>query len=84
MDIRSPYSGEVVGLNVFSVGGVIMRGDKLMDVVPERDSLIVEAQIAVDDIANVHPDMNADVHLIALQAAHHAGRSRQGDASLGR
>jgi membrane fusion protein, type I secretion system len=67
MDIRSPYSGEVVGLNVFSVGGVIMRGDKLMDVVPEQDSLIVEAQIAVDDIVNVHPDMNADVHLIAYK-----------------
>ena len=64
MDIRSPYSGEVVGLNVFSVCGVIMRGDKLMDVVPERDSLIVEAQIAVDDIANVHPGMGADVHLL--------------------
>jgi HlyD family type I secretion membrane fusion protein len=67
MDIRSPYSGEVVGLNVFSVGGVIMRGEKLMDVVPERDSLIVEAQIAVDDIANVHPNMGADVHLIAYK-----------------
>ena len=67
MDIRSPYSGEVVGLNVFSVGGVVMRGDKLMDVVPERDSLIVEAQIAVDDIANVHPGMGADVHLIAYK-----------------
>jgi epimerase transport system membrane fusion protein len=64
MDIRSPYSGEVVGLNVFSVGGVVMRGDKLMDVVPERDALIVEAQIAVDDIANVHPGMGADVHLL--------------------
>jgi membrane fusion protein, type I secretion system len=68
MDIRSPYSGEVVGLNVFSVGGVIMRGDKLLDVVPERDSLIVEAQIAVDDIANVLPDMGAGVHLIAYKA----------------
>ena len=67
MDIRSPYSGEVVGLTVFSVGGVIMRGDKLMDVVPEQDSLIVEAQIAVDDIANVHPGMGADVHLIAYK-----------------
>jgi membrane fusion protein, type I secretion system len=67
IDIRSPYSGEIVGLNVFSVGGVIMRGDKIMDIVPERDSLIVEAQIAVDDIANVHPDMNADVHLIAYK-----------------
>jgi epimerase transport system membrane fusion protein len=64
MDIRSPYSGEVVGLNVFSVGGVVMRGDKLMDVVPERDALIVEAQTAVDDIANVHPGMGADVHLL--------------------
>jgi HlyD family type I secretion membrane fusion protein len=64
MDIRSPYSGEVVGLTVFSVGGVIMRGDKLMDVVPHQDSLIVEAQIAVDDIANVHPGMGADVHLL--------------------
>ena len=67
MDIRSPYSGEVVGLNVFSVGGVVMRGDKLMDVVPAQDSLIVEAQIAVDEIANVHPDMKADVHLIAYK-----------------
>ena len=38
-----------------------------MDVVPERDSLIVEAHIAVDDIVNVHPDMNADVHLIAYK-----------------
>ena len=44
MDIRSPYSGEVVGLNVFSMGGVINRGDKLFDVVPEQDSLIIEAQ----------------------------------------
>jgi HlyD family type I secretion membrane fusion protein len=67
MDIRSPYSGVVVDLTVFSVGGVIIRGDKLMDVVPEQDSLIVEAHIAVDDIANVHPDMNADVHLTAYK-----------------
>jgi len=68
IDIRSPYSGEIVGLNVFSVGGVINRGDKIMDIVPERDSLIVEAQIGIEDIVNVHPNMNADVHLIAYKA----------------
>ena len=28
----------------------------------ERDSLIIEAQINVDDISDVHPDMRADVH----------------------
>jgi HlyD family type I secretion membrane fusion protein len=67
IDIRSPYSGEVVGLTAFSVGGVIMRGEKIMDIVPDRDSLIIDAQIAVEDIASVHPDMTANVHLTAYK-----------------
>jgi HlyD family type I secretion membrane fusion protein len=67
IEIRSPYSGRVVGLSVFSVGGVINRGDKIMDVVPDRESLLVEAQIAVEDISEVHPDMRAEVHLTAYK-----------------
>jgi membrane fusion protein, type I secretion system len=67
IEIRSPYSGQVVGLNVFSVGGVINRGDKIMDVVPDRDSLVIEAQVAVEDISDVHPDMRAEVHLTAYK-----------------
>jgi membrane fusion protein, type I secretion system len=34
----------------------------------ERDSLIIEAQINVDDISDVHPDMRAVVHLTAYKA----------------
>ena len=41
---------------MFSVGGVINRGEKLLDVVPEEDSLVVEAQIAVEDIVEVRPN----------------------------
>jgi HlyD family type I secretion membrane fusion protein len=67
IDIRSPYSGKVVGLNVFSMGAVINRGDKILDVVPEEESLIVEAQIAVEDISEVRPKMRADVHLTAYK-----------------
>src|SRR5262245_10198042 len=67
IEIRSPYTGRVVGLSVFSVGGVINRGDKIMDVVPEEESLIVEAQIAVEDISEVRPGMRADVHLTAYK-----------------
>ena len=67
VEIRSPYSGKVVGLNVFSVGGVIQRGEKILDIVPERDSLIIEAQVAVEDIADVHPEMRADIHLVAYK-----------------
>jgi HlyD family type I secretion membrane fusion protein len=68
MEIRSPYAGQVVGLSMFSVGGVIGRGEKILDVVPEQDSLIVEAQINVDDISDVHQGMRADVHLTAYKS----------------
>ncbi len=67
IEIRAPYSGRVVGLNVFSVGGVINRGDKILDIVPDHDSLILEAQVAVEDISEVHPGMVADIHLTAYK-----------------
>ena len=65
--IRSPYSGRVVGLNVFSIGGVINRGEKILDIVPEEDALIIEAQIPVEEINEVRPQMQADVHLTAFK-----------------
>jgi HlyD family type I secretion membrane fusion protein len=68
MEIRTPYTGYVVGLTAFSVGGVINKGDKILDVVPEQDSLVIEAQIPVDEISEVHPNMRADVHLTAYKA----------------
>jgi membrane fusion protein, epimerase transport system len=67
MDIRAPYSGEVVGLNVFSVGGVIGRGEKILEIVPEKELLLVEAQIAVEDISEVRPGMRAEVHLTSFK-----------------
>jgi HlyD family type I secretion membrane fusion protein len=67
MEIRSPYAGRVVALNVFSVGGVIQRGDKILDIVPDQDSLTIEAQVAVEDISDVHPNMRAEVHLTAYK-----------------
>jgi HlyD family type I secretion membrane fusion protein len=67
VEIRAPYTGRVVALNVFSVGGVINRGDKILDIVPDEDALIIEAQIAVEDISEVRPKMHADVHLTAYK-----------------
>src|SRR5882672_10250054 len=67
MDIRAPYTGRTVGLNVFSVGGVIQRGDKIMDIVPDQDALTIEAQVAVEDISDIKPNMRAEVHLTAYK-----------------
>jgi HlyD family type I secretion membrane fusion protein len=67
MEIRAPYAGRVVALSVFSVGGVIQRGEKILDIVPDQDSLTIEAQIAVEDISDIKPDMRAEVHLTAYK-----------------
>ena len=47
MEIHSPHAGRVVALTVFSVGGVIQRGAKILDIVPNHESLTIEACIAV-------------------------------------
>jgi HlyD family type I secretion membrane fusion protein len=67
MDVRSPYTGRVVALSVFSVGAVINRGDKILDIVPENELLVVEAQVGVDDISLIRPDMAAEIHLTAYK-----------------
>lgn len=67
MEIRAPYAGRVVGLNVFAVGAVIGRGEKILDVVPEDDALIIEAHVAVEEISEVRPGSRADVHLTAYK-----------------
>jgi HlyD family secretion protein len=47
--IRAPQAGTVVGLSVFTVGGVIAPGQTLMDIVPKHAPLLVEARISPDD-----------------------------------
>jgi len=66
-EIRSPYPGVVVGLTAFSVGGVISPGEKIMDVVPEKGGLIVEATVAPEDVKDLHVGMRAEVHLTAYK-----------------
>lgn len=45
----APVSGSVVSLAVNSVGGVVAPGQKLMEVVPDKLPLVVEAQVSPKD-----------------------------------
>jgi HlyD family type I secretion membrane fusion protein len=65
--IRAPYAGAVVGLAVFSVGGVIARGQRLLDIVPDGTPLVVEAQVPVNEIAEVTPGARAEVNFTAYK-----------------
>lgn len=48
-EIRAPATGVIVGLSVFTPGGVIMPGQKLMDIVPDKEPLRIQMQISPDD-----------------------------------
>lgn len=61
IDIKSPATGQVVGLAFQTVGGVIGPGQKLMDIVPENQALLVEARVPPHLIDRVHKDMPVDV-----------------------
>jgi membrane fusion protein, type I secretion system len=65
--ILSPIDGEVVGLRVFSQGGVIGPREVLMEIVPEDKRLVVEARIRPEDINHVRAGSQADVRLTAYQ-----------------
>jgi HlyD family secretion protein len=47
--IRAPEDGAVMGLAITTVGGVIAAGERLMDVVPDKAQLVLEARIAPKD-----------------------------------
>jgi HlyD family secretion protein len=65
-EIRAPVSGTVVGLTVFTKGGVIEPGQKLMDIVPDRAPLTVEAKISSADGDDVRVGQDAFVRFETL------------------
>ena len=65
--VRAPYSGRVVDLAVHAIGAVIGRGERILDLVPDNSSLVVEARIRVEDIADISPGMRAEVHFTSYK-----------------
>lgn len=64
--VKAPISGQVINLNVSTIGEVIQPGKDLMEIVPESQTLIIEAQIKTDDIDVVHIGHDSDIQLSAF------------------
>lgn len=60
--IKAPNDGAVVGLEAHTIGGVVRPGERIMDIVPEGDALIVEAQLPVNLIDKVQVGQLANIH----------------------
>jgi protease secretion system membrane fusion protein len=61
VDIRAPVDGQVVSLAVQTKGAVVQPGQKLMDIVPERQVLVLEAHIPPHLIDKVHAGLPTDI-----------------------
>lgn len=64
--MRAPVSGVVVGLHANTVGGVIRPGEAVMDIVPEGQDLIVEAQVRPEDADDLRPGLIGEVRITAF------------------
>jgi protease secretion system membrane fusion protein len=61
MEIKAPANGQVVGLSVQTVGAVLQPGQKLLDVVPDQQTLLLEAHIPPHLIDKVQAGLMADI-----------------------
>ena len=64
--VTAPVAGAVVNLRVFTRGGVIGQGNRLMDIVPAGGELVIEAQVDPIDRDNVYAGLPAQVRLTAF------------------
>jgi HlyD family secretion protein len=64
--VRAPVSGQVVGLTVFTIGGVVAPGQTLMEIVPDRRALVIQAQVAPNDADDVYVGQEAQVRFVSV------------------
>lgn len=69
MDVRSPSAGQVVGLVVQAEGAVVQAGQKLMEVVPEGEPLVLEARIEPHLIDKVSEGLLTDIRFSSFAHA---------------
>ncbi len=61
VEVKAPVDGTVVGLAVFTNGGVVQPGFKMMDIVPSNAPLIVDGQLATNLVDKVHPGLPVEL-----------------------
>jgi HlyD family secretion protein len=64
--VRAPATGQVVGLTVFTIGGVVAPGQKLMDVVPDGKELVIQAQLKPSDADDAYIGQIAQVRFSSV------------------
>lgn len=66
--VVSPVEGTVMGLRFKTTAGVVRPGEVIVQVVPAKDELVIDARIQPIDIRSVKAGQLAQVHLLPYQS----------------
>ena len=72
-DIRAPMNGVVSNVQVTTIGGFVSAGQKLMEVVPMGEKLLVETRVQPKDIAFIRVGQDALVKVTAYDFSIYGG-----------
>lgn len=64
--VRAPYDGVIDKLAFNTIGGVVRPAEVIMEIVPDSDTLLVEAAVAPADIDRVHDGQTARIRFTAF------------------
>lgn len=72
-EVTAPVRGTVKEIFISTVGGVIQPGEKILEIVPLDDTLLIEAKIKPSDIAFIRPDQEAMIKITAYDFSIYGG-----------
>lgn len=64
--IRAPVACTIIGMSVFTEGGVIVAGQKMMEIVPDDQPLLVDARVPVQLIDQVKLGLPVELQFTAF------------------
>jgi len=65
LSVQAPAAGLVLDLAYHTVGGVIKAGERILDIVPDGEGVVIEAQLAPQYVDRARAGGRADVHFDA-------------------
>ncbi|WP_434055364.1 MAG: HlyD family type I secretion periplasmic adaptor subunit [Roseibium sp.] len=71
-EIRAPVSGTLVSFSANTVGGVVLAGDVIGEIVPDEAPLTIQARVRPQDIADVRQRQSTTVVITALDSRKYA------------
>lgn len=68
IQVKAPSEGRVIGAKVHTEGGVVAPGALLMEIVPEKERLIVDARVASKDIDQIAEGKKAEIRFSSFNS----------------